>query len=160
MLKVDHKTRRYSCSTIHRTQSIGRHVKATRADDQPERLHDQPVLRTGPLLPLLIHSISHSVGRPLSGTDSLPCIIWSGTIQLPPAMLFSSRYHKWISSRGSTQETAWKAHSALLNAELNVGEGEGEGRTGRGREDKGDGSSHTCTFFPLRAQPESYSGRD
>jgi len=47
VVKVDHETRRYSCSIIYRTQSIRMWKPPTRADDQPERLHNQPVLRTG-----------------------------------------------------------------------------------------------------------------
>jgi len=47
VVKVDHETRRYPCSTIHRTQSICIWKPPTRADDQTERLYDQPVLRTG-----------------------------------------------------------------------------------------------------------------
>jgi len=47
VVKVDHETRRYSCSTIHRTQSIRIWKPPARADDQPERLYDQPVLHTG-----------------------------------------------------------------------------------------------------------------
>jgi len=47
VVKVDHETRRYSNSTIHRTQSIRIWKPPTRADDQPERLYDQPVLCTG-----------------------------------------------------------------------------------------------------------------